>query len=59
MRAILSKLGVSQAEFSRLYALSPRSLQEWEHGTTSTRLIRSVGTFRYVTPGAEQLRVFQ
>jgi len=32
VRAIRSKLGLSQAEFSRRYALSPRSLQEWEQG---------------------------
>ena len=30
--AIRSKLGLSQAEFSRRYAVSPRSLQEWEQG---------------------------
>jgi putative transcriptional regulator len=32
VRAIRSKLGLSQAEFSRRYAVSPRSLQEWEQG---------------------------
>ena len=32
VKAIRSKLGLSQAEFSRRYALSPRSLQEWEQG---------------------------
>jgi putative transcriptional regulator len=31
-RAIRSKLGLSQAEFLRRYALSPRSLQKWEQG---------------------------
>ena len=59
METIQSKLGSSQANFSRPYALRLRSLQEWGQGTPSTRLIRSLGTFRYVTPGAEQLRVFQ
>jgi len=32
VKAIRSKLGLSQAEFSRRYAVSPRSLQEWEQG---------------------------
>ena len=32
VRTIRSKLGLSQAEFSRRYALSPRLLQEWEQG---------------------------
>ncbi len=32
VRAIRSKLGLLQAEFSRRYAVSPRSLQEWEQG---------------------------
>ena len=32
VRAIRSKLGLSQAEFSRRYGVSPRSLQEWEQG---------------------------
>ncbi len=32
VRAIRAKLGISQAEFSRRYALSPRSVQEWEQG---------------------------
>jgi DNA-binding transcriptional regulator YiaG len=32
VRAIRSKLGLSQAGFSRRYALRPRSLQEWEQG---------------------------
>lgn len=32
VKAIRSKLGLSQAEFSRRYALSQRSLQEWEQG---------------------------
>ena len=32
VRAIRSKPGLSQAEFSRHYALSPRSLQECEQG---------------------------
>jgi len=32
VRAIRSKLGLSQTEFSRRYAVSPRSLQEWEQG---------------------------
>ena len=32
VRAIRSKLGLSQAEFSRRYALRSRSLQEWEQG---------------------------
>jgi putative transcriptional regulator len=32
VRAIRSTLGLSQAEFSPRYALSPRSLQEWEQG---------------------------
>jgi putative transcriptional regulator len=32
VRAIRAKLGLSQAEFSRRYAVSPRSLQEWEQG---------------------------
>ncbi len=30
VKAIRSKLGLSQANFSRRYAVSPRSLQEWE-----------------------------
>jgi putative transcriptional regulator len=32
VRAIRCKLGLSQAEFSRRYGVSPRSLQEWEQG---------------------------
>ncbi len=32
VKAIRSKLGLSQAEFSRRYAVSLRSLQEWEQG---------------------------
>ena len=32
VKAIRSRLGLSQAEFSRRYAVSPRSLQEWEQG---------------------------
>ena len=32
VKAIRSKLGLSQAEFARRYAVSPRSLQEWEQG---------------------------
>jgi len=32
VRAIRSRLGLSQAEFSRLYVVSPRSLQKWEQG---------------------------
>jgi putative transcriptional regulator len=32
VKAIRTKLGLSQAEFSRRYAVSPRSLQEWEQG---------------------------
>jgi len=32
VRAIRAKLGLTQAEFSRRYAVSPRSLQEWEQG---------------------------
>jgi putative transcriptional regulator len=32
VRAIRSRLGLSQAEFARRYAVSPRSLQEWEQG---------------------------
>ena len=32
VKAIREKLGLSQAEFSRRYAFSPRSLQEWEQG---------------------------
>jgi len=32
VKAIRSKLGLSQAEFSRRYAVSQRSLQEWEQG---------------------------
>jgi putative transcriptional regulator len=32
VKAIRSKLGLSQAEFSRRYAVSSRSLQEWEQG---------------------------
>jgi len=32
VKAIRSRLGLSQAEFSRRYALSQRSLQEWEQG---------------------------
>jgi len=32
VRAIRSRLGLSQAEFSRRYAVSTRSLQEWEQG---------------------------
>ena len=32
VRAIRSKLGLSQGEFSRRYGVSPRSLQEWEQG---------------------------
>jgi putative transcriptional regulator len=31
-KAIRSKLVLSQAEFARRYAVSPRSLQEWEQG---------------------------
>jgi putative transcriptional regulator len=32
VKAIREKRGLSQAEFSRRYAFSPRSLQEWEQG---------------------------
>jgi putative transcriptional regulator len=32
VKAIREKLGLSQPEFSRRYAFSPRSLQEWEQG---------------------------
>ena len=32
VKTIRRKLGLSQAEFSRRYAVSPRSLQEWEQG---------------------------
>jgi putative transcriptional regulator len=32
VKAIRCKLGLSQVEFSRRYAFSPRSLQEWEQG---------------------------
>ena len=32
VKAIRSRLGLSQAEFSRRYAVSRRSLQEWEQG---------------------------
>ncbi|MGH9453039.1 MAG: helix-turn-helix domain-containing protein [Terriglobia bacterium] len=32
VKAIRSRLGMSQAEFSRRYAFSPRSVQEWEQG---------------------------
>jgi putative transcriptional regulator len=32
VKAIRARLGLSQAEFSRRYAVSPRSLQEWEQG---------------------------
>ena len=32
VKAIRSKLGLSQAEFSRRFAVSQRSLQEWEQG---------------------------
>ena len=32
VKAIRSRLGLSQAEFSRRYAFSQRSLQEWEQG---------------------------
>ena len=32
VKAIRSRLGLSQAELSRRYAVSQRSLQEWEQG---------------------------
>lgn len=32
VKAIRAHLGLSQAEFARRYAVSPRSLQEWEQG---------------------------
>jgi putative transcriptional regulator len=32
VKAIRSRLGLSQAEFSRRYGVSQRSLQEWEQG---------------------------
>jgi putative transcriptional regulator len=32
VRAIRSKLGLSQTEFSKRYSISSRSLQEWEQG---------------------------
>ena len=32
VKAIRSRLGLSQAEFARRYAVSQRSLQEWEQG---------------------------
>ena len=32
VKAIRSRLGLSQAEFSRRYGVSRRSLQEWEQG---------------------------
>jgi putative transcriptional regulator len=32
VKAIRTRLGLSQAKFARRYAVSPRSLQEWEQG---------------------------
>jgi len=32
VRAIREKFGLTQPEFARRYAISPRSLQEWEQG---------------------------
>ena len=32
VKAIRARLGLSQAEFSRRYAFSQRSVQEWEQG---------------------------
>jgi putative transcriptional regulator len=32
VRAIRSKLGLSQGEFAKRYSISSRSLQEWEQG---------------------------
>ena len=32
VKAIRTRLGLSQAEFSRRYGVSQRSLQEWEQG---------------------------
>ena len=32
VKAIRARLGLSQAEFSRRYGVSQRSLQEWEQG---------------------------
>jgi len=34
VRALRSKLGLSQAEFAARYGISPRTLQEWEQGRT-------------------------
>ena len=35
VRALRSKLGLSQAEFASQYGISLRTLQEWEQGRTS------------------------
>ena len=35
MRALRSKLGLSQSEFASHYGISLRTLQEWEQGRTS------------------------
>src|ERR1035438_4768475 len=38
VRALRSKLGLSQAEFASQYGISLRTLQEWEHGRKSPEL---------------------
>jgi putative transcriptional regulator len=35
VRALRSKLGLSQSEFASRYGISLRTLQEWEQGRTS------------------------
>ena len=35
VRALRSKLGLSQSEFASQYGISRRTLQEWEQGRTS------------------------
>jgi putative transcriptional regulator len=56
VRAIRSKLGLSQAEFSRRYSISSRSLQEWEQGRRKPEsAVRAYLTVIARNPGAVEM----
>ncbi len=53
VRAIRSKLGLSQAEFAKRYSISSRSLQEWEQGRRKPEsAVRAYLTVIARNPGA-------
>ena len=53
VRAIRSKLGLSQTEFSKRYSISSRSLQEWEQGRRKPEgAVRAYLTVIARNPGA-------